>query len=345
MLRFLVLLNDMPLSKRGAIGCTLYTFLQLFVPPRELAAISPAELDARRPLSTDVLFLGVPTSLQRDQLRGVRYRQAALFDYSDSAEPVWQDSDESLLRSLTDVYLRPFVDRSRDFGLRMGTLPLFHKPNLARCIRAENLYRKVTGHTPRRRHDVCFFGSPTRIQEFRDGQLVPYDQRVEWLLELTRTESPFSLFGGLAPSRSERHQFAELRTKYGDLDRITWARRRINFFSYFYHLCRSKVALVPAGNARWTYRHYEAIYAGAAVVSTDFRQCDLLVPLPKEGILMVPDHAPVTPAVAEAMRWHEECPDKFEENRRFLETYFTHGRFTRKKPAAFERLVAQLNPS
>jgi hypothetical protein len=205
------------------------------------------------------------------------------------------------------------------------------------------LYRRVTGRPHRRHHDVCFFGSPTRIAESKDGQLVPYDQRVEWLLELTRPESPFSLFGGLAPARSERHQFAELQSKYGDLARITWARRRINFFSYFYHLCCSKVALVPAGNARWTYRHYEAIYAGAAVVSTDFRQCDLLVPLPQNGILMVPDHAPVTPAVAEAMRWHSECPDRLEENRRFLETYFTHGRFSRKKPAAFERLVAQLD--
>jgi hypothetical protein len=342
MLRFLVLLNDMPLPKQGASGCTLYTFLQLFVPAHEVAAIAPSELDARRPLSTDVLLIGLPTSLQREQLRGVRYRQSALFDYFDSPAPVWGDSDEGLLRSLTDIYLRPFVDRSLDFGLRMGTLPLYRKPNLARCIRASNLYRTMTGRAPSRRHDVCFFGSPTRIPESRDGQVVFYDQRVEWLLEVTAPESPFALFGGLAPCRAERHQLAELRAKYGDLDRITWGHRRINFFSYFYHLSRSKVALVPAGNGRWTYRHYEAIYAGAAVVSTDFRHCDLLVPLPKDGILMVPDHAPVTPAVVEAMRWHEEYPDRLEENRRFLETYFTHGRFSPNKPAAFERLVAQL---
>ena len=342
MLKFLILVNDMPVPKRGPRDCPLYRFLRLFVPAGELAVVTPAELDARRPLATDIVFIGVPTSLNREHLRGVRYRQAVLFDYSDYAEPFWKNSDEGLLRSLTDVCLRPFVDRTRDFGLRMGTLPLYHKSKLAWCIRAYNLYRQVTGRTPRRRHDVCFFGSPTRLLEDRDGRPASYDQRVEWLLELTGPESPFSLFGGLAPSKTERNQLDELRAIYGDLDRITWTRRRINFFSYFYHLCHAKVALVPAGNARWTFRHYEAIYSGAAVVSTDFRACDLFVPLPKDGILMVPDHAPVAPAVTEAMRWHVECPDRLEENIRFLETYFTHGRFAKGKPAALERLLAQL---
>lgn len=345
MIRFLVLLNDLPPPKRGAMGCTLYNFLRMFVPAREVAAVLPSELDARRPLATDLLFVGVPTSLQREQLRGIRYRQAVLFDYSDSAEPAWCNSDEALLRSLTDRYLRPFVDRKQDFALRMGTLPLYRKQKLAWCIRAKNWYQELTSRKLCRHHDVCFLGSPTRLPEARNGRRIPYDQRVEWLLELTCPESPYSLFGGLAPAKSELQQFAELRATYGNLDRITWARRRINFFSYFYHLMHSKVALAPAGNARWTYRHYEAIYAGAAVVSTDLRDCDLLVPLPQDGIIMVPDHAPVTPAIAQAMRWREDHPDQLEENVRFLERYYTGGRFTPDKPAAFKRLLAQLDAS
>ena len=66
-------------------------------------------------------------------------------------------------------------------------------------------------------------------------------------------------------------------------------------------------AAFPGGNVPWTYRHYESLYAGGVVATIDFRQRDMLVPLPRENMVHVPDGAPIVPAVREAIEMSRSC--------------------------------------
>jgi hypothetical protein len=101
------------------------------------------------------------------------------------------------------------------------------------------------------------------------------------------------------------------------------------------------VLLSPGGNAPWTYRHYECLYAGGVVVSIDFRERDMLVPLPRANMVHVPDGAPVLPAVREALAWSRDRPALAEENFAHLERYLQFGSYAKNRVALIERFVAQ----
>jgi hypothetical protein len=163
------------------------------------------------------------------------------------------------------------------------------------------------------------------------------NQRIEWLLELEARGRPYSLVGGLLP----RSITPELTRRYGDLSRFVLP-RKVPFRRYFRQLRASRVALTPAGNAPWSYRHYEAIYAGAVVVTSDFRRLDLLVPLPLDGMIHVPEGEPVVPAIERALALRRDRPELLEENVRSLERWLERGMYSRRRPELFERFLAQL---
>lgn len=118
---------------------------------------------------------------------------------------------------------------------------------------------------------------------------------------------------------------------------------RLLFSPFFYHLLRSQVVLTPAGNARWSYRHYEAIYAGALLVSTDFRSVRTLIPLPQNNILHVADHAPVVPVIAAALERLAREPSLPRQNIDFLETYLQDGDYDRRKPQIMDDFLSQFD--
>jgi hypothetical protein len=129
---------------------------------------------------------------------------------------------------------------------------------------------------------------------------------------------------------------------FDDLESLCYPRGRVDFFSYFYNLQRSRVALAPAGNARWSYRHYEAIYAGASLVSADFRKSKVLIPLPLETMHHVPDRGSVLPAIDEALGARQSNPEIANQNICFLERYLKHGDYCREKPELMDRFLEQL---
>jgi hypothetical protein len=166
-----------------------------------------------------------------------------------------------------------------------------------------------------------------------------YDQRVPWLAEL-RQHPEWRQWGGLLPLpyRTEQNLVAEHGPGVaGLIERGP----RTPFAEYFRRMTETRVALCPTGHARWTYRHVESVYAGCSVVSTDLRGVETLVPAPVEAFRLVPDHASVAPAVAEALAaWSAEAPQRADALLH-LQDWLDGGRFVAGKRRAFEAFVAQ----
>jgi len=318
-------------SGRGARGRNLHRFLATFHGRRNVSMLTVDHLRRRRQVSADWLFIGVPTSLDKECLCGVRYRNAVLFDYRDEPGPCWVESDQRFLRSLTDLYLKPWVEPDWDHGLRFGVLPIRRYQELVWALRTLRLLGRSPPALSERRYDVAFIGNCTSPDKS--------NLRVRWLREIKRAEPAYSFWGGIAASKADEKR---LREKIDDVDDLLYPRRRIGFVSYFRHLRDTRVALTPAGNAPWSYRHWEAIYAGAILVSTDFRQIRTLLPLPLERMIHVPKSDSILSALERALALGRDQPDLVEENIRFLERYLQDSDYSRNKPALMDLFMDQL---
>lgn len=332
MAKFLILRADYP-AGRGVRGMNLYRFLGMFHGRRAVELLSSADLKRSGQKSCDTLFIGMPTALRKEDLAHVRFGTAVLFDYLDSAGPAWCDSDKEFLLSVSDRYLKAWTEPGWDEGRRFGVLPIRRYPGLSVCLRYRRATACLRADGERDRiYDVAFAGMPSGGPR--------WNQRVEWLREVRGAGDRYRFWGGLiCPEEAKR----QLQRQLGAGEDLFYGRRRVGFFSYFRHLLQSRVALAPAGNARWSYRHYEAIYAGAIVVTCDFRQVRTLIPLPLDGMVHVPDGSSVLESIDRALALRRQSPELAEANIRFLEQYLQDGDYTRKKPELMDRFLAQLD--
>jgi hypothetical protein len=289
------------------------------------------------------VLVGLPTSLTDDEIRTIadrtRCRQMAAFDYIDSPQLQWTPEQEAALRERTDLYLKPWFEPSWNFGLRMGLLPIRRFHRFAETLALQRGLRQF-GIRPSRQYDVMFLGRPNDTRLWVDGQVQLVDQRAQWMIELMREAQDLKFFGGfveISPTERDR-----VEAKFGDIEDLIYQPGDIGFASYYRKLRQSRVLLAPAGNVPWTYRHYECLYAGGVVVTCDYRQRDMLVPLPRENMVHVPDGAPVLPAVGEALKFSQSRPTIGDENFHHLERYLRYGVYSRRRPALIERFMAQL---
>jgi hypothetical protein len=336
---FLVVMSEMPGHGRGVQGRTLVQFLRTYAGLGAVGACSAADLDRGRPVSADTVFLGLPSPVTERHLAGLRCRRLVLFDLFDHPAPLWTDANRALLRGASELYLRAWNDVRWDFGVRMGVAPIRRYGKLRLALEGGRLRRALGLSAPLHRFDVLFLGAATGGDpKGQDPALVP-NQRVDWLLELTSRGEHLVTWGGLLGGTLAPH----LVKRYGDLSRFTLP-GKVPFREYFRALQQSRVALTPEGNAPWSYRHYEAIYARAMIVTSDFHPIDTLIPLPKDGMVHVATGQPVVPAIEQALRWRRERPEILEENLRFLERYLDRGMYSRRRPQLWERFLAQLPP-
>jgi hypothetical protein len=318
---------------RGARGLNLQRFLRIYHGRRAVRMMSTADLLQGPPLETEILFIGLPTRLCRQHLARVRYRQAVLFDYHDCPGPAWIDSDQELLRSLTDHYLKPWVEDEWDYGLRMGVLPIRRHFKLKACVGWQSMCRRLGRRPPDRIHDVVFVGEATA------GPQDPH-QRIEWIREIRRASRPYAFWGGIAARPAVR---PVLEQQFVDFPQLCYQPGRVDFLTYYSQLRRARVALAPAGNAPWSYRHYEAIYAGALLVSTDFRHVRTLIPLPQDRMIHVPHGESVLPAIDQALNLSAQSTDWPARNVAYLEQFLHYGDYCRTKPLLRERFFDQLS--
>jgi hypothetical protein len=339
MKKFLVVMSEMPGHGRGVNGRTLVHFLRTYAGFGAVGCCSADDLLRGGPVGAETVFLGLPSPVTGRHLARLRGRRLVLFDLSDWHHPLWTDANRELLRGASSLYLKAWTDVRWDHGIRMGLAPIRRYGKLRLALEVGRLRRAIGLRDPPHRYDVLFLGAATmRDPGGVDPALVP-NQRVDWLLEVKTRAPHLALWGGLLGQTMAPW----LRQRYGDLSPFT-LREKVPFRKYFRALQQSRVALTPEGNAPWSYRHYEAIYARSMIVTSDFRPLRTLIPLPDEGMVHVEPGQPVLPAIERALALRRERPGLLEENVRFLERYLDRGMYSRRRPELWERFMAQLPP-
>jgi hypothetical protein len=222
----------------------------------------------------------------------------------------------------------------------MGLLPIRHYRRFTYGILTDRTLRKFTG-PPTPRYDVAFLGRPNRTRIIVNGQIEKLDQRIDWLREIRYADPPLKFWGGL--SDADHTEFGEILAKYGDISDLFYAGGKVAYPTYYNAIRQSRVLLAPGGNVPWSYRHYECLYAGGAVVTIDYREREMLVPLPRDDMVHVPDGGAVLPAIDDALELSRRRPKLAEENFRHLEQYLRCGAYSAKRPALIERFVTQLD--
>lgn len=340
---WLVITADRTSAGRGVRGYTLTGFLRTYYGRRAVAMQSPKRW-RREPVAAKTIFVGLPSTLTADELP----RMAAApgcerivpFDYLDEQELAWDEEQEAALRPATDRYLKPWFEPGWRYQLQMGMLPIRRYGRFTAALLVDRCARTL-GRRPEPTHDVAFLGRPNETRMYVDGKVQLVNQRFEWIRDLRREAPELSLWGGLVEVRADARE--RLESRYGPMDDLLHAERKVTFSAYYQAMRRSRALLAPGGNVPWSYRHYECLYAGGVVVTIDYRQRDMLVPLPRERMVHVPDGESVIPAVREAIEMHRRQPKLGEENYAHLERYLRFGAYSHRRPALLERFVSQLD--
>ena len=340
---WLVVTSDQEGAGRGVRGQALLWFLRTYFGRRRVGCAS-SQAVGRHPPAADTIFLGLPTALSAEQIERLadraRCRRLAAFDYLDQHELAWSDEQAAVLRPRIVAYLKPWFEKAWNYDLRMGMLPLRRYGRFTAALVAERALRAL-GVQAAKKYDVGFVGRPNFTRFRVDDRIEPTCQRYLWLSEIRREAPELSVWGGLVGVEGRHGD--KLRRMYGDISPVAYSvRDKIGFVAYWREMRLSRVTLAPGGNVPWSYRHYECLYSGGVVVSSDFHQRDMLVPLPREGMLFVGDDEPVLPAVRQALVWSRERPTLGAENRAHLERYFKNGAYSRSRPLLVERFISQL---
>ena len=316
---------------------SLYWFLTAYFGRSNVQLLRPSELlDRKAKLKTDMLFVGIPTHLNAQHLAGIKFNQLVLYDASDDNKLNFGFSDRPFLESQTDVCLKNWRDDRWQETLKIALLPIKRPPWNNRLRNALNLESlgKSFGRATQKCFDVGFVARPT-------GSLTT-NQRLRWLVEISTNRPDFKLWGGLVGD-SYMREVAEKEVPSAILQNLWLNKKKIGFQSYFAGLRQSKVALAPSGYAPWTYRHFEAIYAGCVVVSNDLSHYEFLVPFPRETMVEVGDQESVTPAIDRALSMLDKSPNIAHENRKYLGRWLDRGKYSHKCKDTLDRFFGQLD--
>lgn len=313
----------------------LYWFLVEYFGRSAVRLIRPSQLLAERQADTDMLFVGCPTTVDQQHLSNISFRQMVLYDSTDNEGIHFLKSNSKFLLSQTDLVLKTWRDAKWKFPFRVGLLPIKRPPinKLRLALLKEKARKQVLGKSREKPFDVGFVARPT-------GDL-KRNQRVEWLVSLRQQRPELKLWGGLVGKSEWRERFRDS-PHQSTLNQLWLNRKKIGYFEYFSGLAQSKVALAPRGFAPWTYRHFEALYAGALVVSNDLSRFEFLVPLPRKGIIEVPDGESIVKAVDQALKLYEDSPALVDENIQELEHWMHAGAYSKSKRALLDRFMSQL---
>ena len=323
---------------RGARGRNLELFLKRYFGRRSVSMIGLEDLAGKRSYSVDHLFLGIPSSITKNDLMKVSFERLHLFDYGDHEKVIWGHSDEGLLRPLAKTYLKPWIQKSWGDEFKWGALPIRRSGSLYLCVKASRFLQAGEGQ---RNIDATFLGNPVvGWQETYGGEL-KYT-RIHWLEEVVSC-GRHSLSGGFFMRGREAEQFRANASRI--MSPLFLNKGRVNFLSYFSLMAHAKTALCPPGNALWSYRHYESIYAGALPISSDFREADMLVPLPDDGMFHVGSGESVLPCLDEALKARKDNPNLATSNLESVEQYLTNGLYDHRKRLLLERFMMQIERS
>ncbi len=345
-LNHLIILSDDARFNIDIQGKILYSFLGCFTPPEKLRCLSLSELQALDNITTDYLFIGMPTHFNTRDLHQITFKHVVLFDYFDEPRLRWDYSDQLFLKSLSSLYLKtsrlnhlPIID-----DVKIGLLPIFFNAHVRTILH----HRSLSRHSPRflkhlwfqkRKIDIHFIGTPTWLDKFSTGTSTNYFQRVDWLLELMPA-ARHSFFGGLL--QLPYFPLDQCQSQHGPIDHLFFKGQKLDFETYFNTMLQSKIVLAPAGHSRWTYRHFEGVWSYSFVISNDISAIETLVPIPKEALFLIPDHQPVLPIIDRLLTHPKTYWDRLDHGVNFLSRYLESGNYYPGKPLPHQLFMAQL---
>ncbi len=325
--RFLILTDD-SLSPH-VDGRILHEFLSIFDRSR-LVAVPGGE--RRGPEARcQVLFVNAAMAHAAERMSRIRAGRTIFFDYYDELERKLHPETAAFLAREGFPYFK--TSRLARFEVQhvSGLLPIALPRGLAGMLRS---WRRRFFPRPSRRTDIYFQGSTTFFLE-PDGRR--YYQRIEWAMEVDRLDGVRKHLG-LIPLYGLQD---ELMARYPGLRPGLW-RNAEPYARMFRRLQSAKIVLAPTGHGRWTYRHLEALCAGAVVVSNDLSQIETLLRWPLEAMVLVPDHVPLEPALRRVLGSYGEYADCLAAGGTVIHDQLADGRWHQSRPEAFDRFVAQV---
>ena len=340
MSQFCVVLSDSPNAALREQGNFLYRFLKLFVGGEQVLLLRPEQFPLANSVQVENVLMAVPTRLSPGQLQGLLFKRLCVFDFDDGLNPCWEYTERSAWQAAAAMFLKTSRNQAERDGIKIGLLPVILPEKMSRFLGGfwyQIYFLRLGLHKRpgRFKYDVGFLGKATNLS----GPNYVYDQRVEWLKEI-KTMAPMKFWGGLQdlPYISR----AELAGRHGPVDDLFFAQGEKAFGQYFKKMCQCKVALVPAGHARWTYRHVEAMYSMSVIVSTQLQGHETLIPVTEATLNYVPDHQPLAPVLnVISANWNRHFGQAIK-NYAFIEGYLAHGSYAKGRPKIFERFCAQL---
>lgn len=325
-------------SGRGARGRNLELFLKEYYGSSSVTTIRVEKLSGSRSYQTDHLFIGIPSMVSRNDLKKISFKKIHLFDYGDHEKVIWGNTDKELLVSMTKSYLKPWTQKNWGDEFNWGTLPIRRHKWLSFCFKFHNLVKSSPCKNLERPVDTTFLGNPVVSWQETSGTKNK-NIRIQWLEEISKNHQ-LSFSGGFFMRGANAKRMQEQASK--NLKRLFLNKGRAHFVSYFNLMLKAKSVLAPPGNALWSYRHYEAIYAGSIPVSGDFRGADTLIPLPMQGMVHVGKGESVVPHIQRSLQIIKDNPRLTTENLAFIERYMTNGLYDRKKSLLIQRFMSQI---
>ena len=281
-------------------------------------------------ISVDHLFVFFPTKqTPKDIKKKIAYKHLSLAYYSDDDTLPYKNLHH--FQHETDQFFRTFNNKTITLPYNICCLPVrfnrsyyFLTPLLNKCPTLI---------------DILFLGGHTRLTNRQTGEI--YEQRLEWLAELhdSNLKKKCGIIGDLRAdnlSKEDYNRYQYLRYKGASLSRE----------QFLYYLTRSQLSLTPAGNSRWTYRHYESMLTQTPIISTNIRDTELLIPIPEETCVIVEDKQPIRPVI-EALLNNREKQKQLATRAYNHITQYIHpktGVYSLKKPLVLERFLTQLKP-
>jgi hypothetical protein len=326
---FTIIISDKKNTGKNEQGFPLVGFLSIYFKPTQINILHVSDLQNTSHITTKYLFIIIPTSLKPTQLKNISYEKVFLADYGDGTEPCWYYTDINEVLKITNTYFKTSRIKKNKYDLDIKLLPLKLRPI---SVKRYGILPPKT--LEKRKFDINFIGAPTYLEK----QNKKYNQRIEWLREVS---SKYKFYGGLINSAAFPKE--RLEKEFGNMNNIYFNRKYpLSHFAFFQTLHNSKIALVPTGHSRWTYRHYEAICCRCALISNDIKGTDLLIPLPTENMPIVSDHEPISSYIDNILENPHINNKIVEKNFAFINQYLKNGYYCKSRKKTIEKFLDQL---
>ena len=309
-------------------GKFLPDFLRIF--HQSIRTLTLKDLEQEEAMTCSYLFIAMPNSINTSLLTKIKHRHLYLYDFHDQIDYVWGESPlTDYFKQHCEGYFKAHRLRKQtaDIPIKLLPIPLKNIPWFARLKAIPLSLRPI---------NLFFMGVATRLPT---PSVVNYNQRFDWVCE---AKDRHHLVGGLIDH--PKYPINQL-TNDTSIQKLISKKKGMDTMIYFLLMALSKISLLPCGNGRWTYRHYEALLTSTIPLSNDLSGIELFIPITEEHYIFVLDHQTISPYVDEILSTLAIHQERVIRNKFFILKYvLPSGKYHASKPLPLKLFLDQLNP-